>query len=88
MSDSTYKPFPSSPPGTAGTVAEMNLHLKKSADFFEDLCRNTFKKPLSGCEGKKRKYRGLIFNNVKNKAHFHTKISKQKQQQQEINKKV
>ena len=48
VSDSTCKPFPSSPPGTAGTVAEMNLHLKKSADFFEDLCRNTFKKPLSG----------------------------------------
>lgn len=27
-----------------------NLHLKQSAGFSEDLCRNTFKKPLSGCE--------------------------------------
>ena len=55
---------------------------------FIQIFSNTFKKPLSVCEGKKRKYRGLIFNNVKDKAHFHTKISKQKQQQQEINKKV
>lgn len=30
--------------------------------------------------GKKRKYGGLIFNIVKYKAHYHTKISQQKQE--------
>lgn len=51
-----------------------NLHLKQSAGFSEDLCRNTFKKPLSGCEENSTE---ALFSktkqnkNLEYKAHFH-----------------
>lgn len=59
-----------------------NLHLKQSAGFSEDLCRNTFKKPLSGCEensmealfSKKKK------KNLEYKAHFHKRKKKKEKE--------
>lgn len=51
-----------------------SLRLRQSAGVFEYLCRKAFKSPFLFVRELKKKYGGLIFKNVKYKAHFTLKF--------------
>lgn len=76
LSDSTCRLFKSLPPGAAGAVAGTCIWNKVLA-FLKTYVGTCSKSPFLVVR-EKIKYGDLIFNNVKYKAHFHTKISKQK----------